>query len=148
MQRTVGVLVGRHDRVVHQVFGDGTQELARNIIFFIDNQSMCRALTKGTSKSRDIQHLATAWHFFTLQLRCRIWIEWVPSESNPADKLSREYKAPFVPSSSKVDDMLIPEWTNQTSFGDIRKMLDVMSALLNEGASQSSASRETSEYTT
>ena len=47
----------------------------RDIIFFIDNQSVCGALAKGTSKSRDIQHLATPWHFLTLQLRCRIWIE-------------------------------------------------------------------------
>ena len=110
----------------------------RDIIFFIDNQSVCGALVKGTSKSRDIQHLATDWHFLTFQLRCRVWIEWVPSEFNPADMLSREYEAPFVPSSSRVDDMLIPEWAGQFKFGDIRTILDVMNAQLNEGDNQSS----------
>ena len=104
----------------------------RDVIFFIDNQSVCGALAKGTSRSRDIQNLTTAWHFLALKLRCRIWIEWVPSESNPADMLSREYSAPFVPSSSKVDDMLIPEWTNQEKFGDIRKIFEAMKETLNE----------------
>ena len=89
---------------------------------------MCGALAKGTSKSRDIQHLATAWHILTLHLQCRVWIEWVPSESNPADMLSREGKAPFEISSGKVDAMVLPLWADQSKFDDINKILDTLSS--------------------
>ena len=102
------------------------QFASRDVIFFIDNQSVCGALAKGTSKSRDIQHYATAWHILTLHLRCRVWIEWVPSEANPADKLSREGLAPFVPSSGEVDTMVLPSWANQRDFDDINKILDTL----------------------
>ena len=55
---------------------------------FIDNQSVCCALVKGCSRSWDIQLLATSWQLLCVQLGCRVWIELVPSESNPADILS------------------------------------------------------------
>ena len=62
----------------------------------------------------------------------------MPSESNPADKLSREYKAPFEPTSGRVDDMSIPEWADQSKYDDINKILDAMSAVdsLCEGVTQ------------
>ena len=51
-----------------------------DVIFFIDNQSVCCALVKGCSRSWDIQLLSTCWQLLCLQLGCRVWIEWVPSE--------------------------------------------------------------------
>ena len=98
----------------------------RDVLFFIDNQSVCGALAKGTSKSRDIQHLATAWHILTLHLRCRVWIEWVPSESNPADMLSRDGTAPFEPTSEKIDDLQIPEWAAQGEFNTILNFFETL----------------------
>ena len=67
----------------------------RDVILFIGNQSVCCALTNGCSRSRDIQTLCTAWHAMCMVFRCRVWIEWVPSDSNPADELSR-YGKVFV----------------------------------------------------
>ena len=65
----------------------------KDVIFSIDNQSVCGALTKGSSKSKDIQHLSTAFHAMCASIGCRIWIEWVPSISNPADILSRDHRS-------------------------------------------------------
>ena len=100
----------------------------RDVIFFIGNQSVCGALAKGTSKSRDIQHLSTAWHILTLHLRCRVWIEWVPSEANPADRLSREGLAPFQPTQNRVDEMLLPSWADQKIFDNIHKILSTLTS--------------------
>ena len=72
-------------------FGDRLR--GKDLIYFIDNQSVCACLTKGASKSRDIQHLSTAWRSMCHDLGCRVWIEWVPSKSNPADILSRHHKS-------------------------------------------------------
>ena len=55
----------------------------KDVIFLIDNQSVCAALTKGASKSRYIQHLTTAWHALCATLQCRVWIEWIPRNANP-----------------------------------------------------------------
>ena len=43
-----------------QLWGEKLQ--ARDVLFFIDNQSVCAALCKGTSRSTDIQVYATAFH--------------------------------------------------------------------------------------
>ena len=65
-------------------------------MFFNDNQSVCCALVQGCSRSWDIQLLSTAWQLMCIQTGCRIWIEWVPSGSNPADILSRKGTSCFV----------------------------------------------------
>ena len=88
----------------------GEQLRGRDVLFFIDNQSVCCALVKGCSRSRDIQLLSTAWQLTLLKLGCRVWIEWVPSASNPADILSREGKSLFDTANGKVDQLLLPLW--------------------------------------
>ena len=84
----------------------------RDAILFIDNQSVCCALTKGCSRSRDIQTLCTAWHAMCMVLRCRVWIEWVPSDCNPAHELSRYGKVFFQQDREHIENMVLPEWTN------------------------------------
>ena len=96
----------------------------RAVLFFIDKQSACCALTKGCSRSWDIQLMATAWRIFGLRLGCRIWIEWVPSEDNPADILSREGKSLFETSSTNADTMLLPAWVDMRGSRDITGILD------------------------
>ena len=95
----------------------------QDVIFFIDNQSVCCALTKGCSKSWDIQMMASAWHLFRLQLGCRIWIEWVPSADNPADILSREHKSLFPTSSGIVDKLQLPAWLGMRGARNIIEIL-------------------------
>ena len=102
------------------------------IIFFIGNQSVCGVLTKGVSESRDLQHLSTAWHIMCAQLRCRVWIEWVPSKSNPADILSRHHRSEdeiiriFDPEDYYYKEMVIPEWADQGRYDSIQKVLDAI----------------------
>ena len=87
----------------------------RDGIFFIDNQSVCCALTKGSSRSWDIQ------------AGCRVWIEWVPSESNPADILSRESKSLYETPSGAIDTLLLPTWVDMRGGRDIFEILDRVS---------------------
>ena len=88
---------------------------AEDVIFFIDNQSVCCALVKGCSRSWDIQLLSTCWQLLCLQLGCRVWIEWVPSESNPADVLSREGTTGELTKHGKVVILNLPTWANLKS---------------------------------
>jgi hypothetical protein len=95
-----------------------------DVIFFIDNQSVCCALVKGCSRSWDIQLLSTCWQLLCLQLGCRVWIEWVPSESNPADILSRAGTTDEETFTGIVDTMLLPSWANVKLNKDIKKVFD------------------------
>ena len=95
-----------------------------DVIFFIDNQSVCCALVKGCSRSWDIQLLSTCWQLLCLQLGCRVWIEWVPSESNPADILSRDGITYETTKNNNVDTLLLPRWANVKIDKDIKKVFD------------------------
>ena len=79
-----------------------------DIIVFCDNQSVCAALSKGASKALDLQFFATAFHTLCKEFHCCPWIEWVPTDANPADSLSRIGLSIFVP---KVGRMLLPAWS-------------------------------------
>ena len=96
----------------------------REIIFFIDNESVCCALIKGCSRSWDIQILCTAWHIFCFKWDMKVWIEWVPSKANPADILSREKKSLYRPTSGIVDDMILPDWVDLNGSRDISGILE------------------------
>ena len=98
----------------------------RDVILFIDNQSVCCALTKGSSRSRDIQTLTTAWHAMCMVLRCRVWIEWVPTDCNPADELSRYGTAYFEQDREKISEMILPEWAFLRNCPSVEKALDMV----------------------
>ena len=78
------------------------------IIFFISNQSVCCALANGCSRAWDIQLLSICWQLNCLRMGCRVWIEWVPSESNPADILPREGKSLYSTASGQIDKLRLP----------------------------------------
>ena len=48
---------------------------SRDVLFFIDNQSVCAALCRVASRSDDIQAFVTAWHAMAVALRCRVYFE-------------------------------------------------------------------------
>ena len=96
----------------------------RDVIFFIDNQSVCAALTKGCSRSLDIQIMASAWHLALLRLGARVWIEWVPSNENPADILSREGVSLFETQSGHIDVLCLPTWVDLSETKDISRILE------------------------
>ena len=59
------------------------------IIWFIDNQSVCASLVRGASSVDDMSSLVAVTHLLWATLGARVWIEWVDSESNVSDGLSR-----------------------------------------------------------
>ena len=61
----------------------------RDIIWFIDNQAAVSALIKGTSSHHDISLVAALTHLMFALLGARVYFEWVDSEANPSDGLSR-----------------------------------------------------------
>ena len=107
----------------------------KDLLMFIDNQSVCGALVKGASRSRDIQQLTSAFHAMCAKLRVRVWVEWVPSESNPADILSREHcseqeiLAGYEEHQVESKPMELPEWSHQQNCDDIGKILKAVSEL-------------------
>ena len=94
--------------VAGMLYTYGDKLRGKDVSLFIDNQSVCCTLVKGCSRSWDIPLLATSWQLLCLQLGCRLWIEWVPLESNPADILSREGKSLYATQNGKVDPLLLP----------------------------------------
>ena len=71
----------------------------RELLWFIDNESAVSSLIRGGSKAQDVGHLAAATHLALIEERCMAWFEWIDSDSNPADGLSR--------------DGLLDQWTIQ-----------------------------------
>ena len=64
-----------------------------------------------------------------VQLRCRVWIEWVPSKSNPADILSRQHVSDkdLLKSLGRGDrkyrEMELPDWANQGLYDTLDKII-------------------------
>ena len=56
--------------------------------------------------------------------RCRVWTEWVPSDSNPADALSRYGKAFFEQYAEHIENMVLPEWTDLGVCSSVTAALD------------------------
>ena len=61
----------------------------RDILLFVDNQAVCSALAKGASSAEDVGLICTVCHLLWARYSIRVWVEWVPSDDNPADGLSR-----------------------------------------------------------
>ena len=66
------------------------QECAgRDVIAFVDNEAAVSSLIRGSTKVGDTNALVELSHALSLLLHTRVWIEWIDSESNPSDGLSR-----------------------------------------------------------
>ena len=62
----------------------------RDLIWWIDNQSVCSAMLRGSSSQSDLTQLMSIAHILLASLGTRFWIEWIDSDSNPSDGLSRK----------------------------------------------------------
>ena len=60
------------------------------MLWFVDNESAVSSLIRGSSRQGDLAELSQLTHLVWALLGCRVWIEWVDSESNLADGLSRK----------------------------------------------------------
>ena len=59
------------------------------MLWWIDNTSAQAAMVKAGSPTVSMGRLALQAHAMLTALRCRVWVEHVPSGDNPADVLSR-----------------------------------------------------------
>ena len=62
----------------------------RDVLLFVDNQAVCSSLAKGASSAADVGLICTVCHLLWAKFSSPVWIEWVPSDDNPADGLSRD----------------------------------------------------------
>ena len=61
----------------------------RDSIWFVDNAAAVSTLIRGAAKPEDIDNIAAAVTFQNAHLNHGVWFEWIDSDSNPADGLSR-----------------------------------------------------------
>ena len=62
----------------------------QDVVWFIDNEAAAACLIRGGSKQGDVHLLAQYAQLLCYSLKARLWIEWIDSESNPSDGLSRQ----------------------------------------------------------
>ena len=60
-----------------------------DVLWFIDNSAAVAKTIRATSQEEDVHEVAAAAACVRTQLCCRAWFEWIDSESNPSDGLSR-----------------------------------------------------------
>ena len=75
------------------------------VILFVDNISVACMIAKGATSAVDLAQPVTDFHLFMSRVRCSWWMEWIPSESNPADVLSR-----LGPYRESVIPLEVPGW--------------------------------------
>ena len=62
----------------------------RDVIWFVDNIGALQVLIKGNSSQYDAGNLCAAAHLYWASMGTRVWFEWVASDDNPSDGLSRD----------------------------------------------------------
>ena len=62
----------------------------RDLLWFIDNQAAVAAAVKSASTAEDAFEIAQMASLLRTRLACRGWFEWIDSDSNPSDGLSRD----------------------------------------------------------
>ena len=65
------------------------QMRGRDVIAFCDNSAAVSTLVRGTAHSADVLRMAEVATLQQLNHSIRLWVDWVDSQSNPADGLSR-----------------------------------------------------------
>ena len=68
---------------------DASSLRSSDVIWFVDNQGAASSLAKGSSGAPDIDRLVALSHLVWARLHVRVWIEWVDSEANISDGISR-----------------------------------------------------------
>ena len=68
------------------------QDILRNrdVIWFVDNIGALQVLIKGNSSQFDAGNVCAAAHLYWAAAGTRVWFEWVASNDNPSDGLSRD----------------------------------------------------------
>ena len=76
--------------LVMVILGDCYPLQGRDAFWFIDNSVALSAMVKGTSSEPDLARATAALHLALAAKSCRMWFEYVESDSNWADEPSRK----------------------------------------------------------
>ena len=60
-----------------------------SVLHFIDNTAALAGVIKGGGAQSDLASLAALFHLTVASLRCRVWAEYVESDANCSDGVSR-----------------------------------------------------------
>ena len=63
---------------------------SKSVVWFIDNEAAAAALIRASTAEPDVLTMVQQAHLQFSRLQTRVWFEWVDTESNPADGLSRD----------------------------------------------------------
>ena len=63
----------------------------RNITWYVDNTAALSGIVKGTSREATNRQIIAWFWILAFRLDIRIWLEYVDSESNWSDGISREF---------------------------------------------------------
>ena len=66
-----------------------SDRVGADIILLIDSEAVEAALVKGYSSREDMRHIISVFWDLALEMRCRIFIDRVSTDANPADWPSR-----------------------------------------------------------
>jgi hypothetical protein len=69
----------------------------RSVVWYVDNTSAMAAFVTGACTNEHLERIVALFWLCSFRLKCSVWLEWVDSESNWSDGLSRELsRDPFV----------------------------------------------------
>ena len=84
----------------------------RDVLWLCDNTTALYSIVKGTARGPQLDCIVAVFHFLLYFLNVRCWLEWVGSNSNYSDGISRELdKDPF---STAHGFELRPMWCPQS----------------------------------
>ena len=61
-----------------------------DVIFYVDNEASATAMIKGDSRLPAVGVMAMCVQLLLIRYNIAVWFEWVDSDSNLADGLSRD----------------------------------------------------------
>ena len=71
------------------LFADHATFRGRDVLWVVDNTSALHSFVRGTSGNKYLEEIVAVYWFAAFELKCRIWLEWVDSDANWSDGISR-----------------------------------------------------------
>ena len=100
----------------------------QDVIFFCDNLGAVFSLISGVASVSDLQAIIAASHAALASATVRWWLEWVPSDSNCSDGLSRDGQNDnwCITHGLTPEHLYLPAWLKNIS-DDVSALLGIIS---------------------
>ncbi len=63
----------------------------RHVVWYVDNTAALASFVKGASANEDLEIIVAIFWMAACHLQCSVWFEWVDSDSNWSDGVSRDF---------------------------------------------------------